>query len=208
MLIRRLRNGWTWLRHTYPFQFAHGPLCERYEADTVRLGHVFLCRSCAALYATLALATAALLLEPPSATTLRVALGITAAVVFPLSWPPLYKPLPRLVRDLLRGGAGLLVALTLAALLRGMWLTGGLAVATMLVALVVFSRVRRRQRVHMCDGCPELGADGVCSGYAVQAGYLRRYEDAMAARVGPSIEAALRARESRVRAKDERVSEV
>lgn len=194
-LLRRLGERWTWLRHTYPFQLAHGPLCERYEADSVRVGHVHLCRSCLALYVALAGVVAALFVWSPGANGVLIALAVTAAVVFPLSWPPLYRRFPRILRDALRGGAGVFGAITLFALLMGYWLPTMIGVVVGAGGLLVYSRVRRRQRAHMCDGCPELGAGGVCSGYAVQAQHIRRYEDAMAARVAPGIEAKLRARE-------------
>ena len=197
--LTNLRMRATWLRHTYPFQLAHGPLCERHVGDTLRMGHMFVCRSCLALYATLAVAWPLLWWAAPPPLVLLWALSGVGLVVLALSWPPLYQRFSRGARDVIRGGAGLLSALVLVAFLRGMWWVGGAFALLLAGAYVVFAAKRRAGRAHHCDGCPELRDVGVCSGYARQATYLRRYEDAMSARLSDSIGAKLAERVARTR---------
>ncbi len=201
-VLSRLRGRATWLRHTYPFQLAHGPLCERHVGDTVRLAHVFVCRSCLALYATVVVAAPLLWWAAPSTPVLLWSIISVGVVVLPLSWPPLYRRFTRGARDLVRSGAGLLAALVLVALLRGAWWVGGLSALFLSGAYLVFAAKRRAARVRLCDGCPELGQPGVCSGYARQATYLRRYEDVMTARLSHAIGAELVQRSAQSRSPD------
>lgn len=200
--LSRLRGRATWLRHTYPFQLAHGPLCQRHVGDTVRLAHVFVCRSCLALYATAAVAAPLLWLAAPASHVLLWSIIGVGAVVLSLSWPPIYRRFPRGARDLVRGGAGLLAALVLVALLRGAWWVGGLSALFLAIAYFTYAAKRRAARVRLCDGCPELGQPGVCSGYERQAAYLRRYEDVMTARLSHAIGAQLVERSARARSPD------
>ena len=118
----------------------------------------------------------------------------TAALTTLLSWPPLYRHLPRVLKDGIRAGAGLWGAVCLALAFAGAWITAGVGAAVLLGVFLAFSQVRNRQRKTMCEGCPELSEEGVCSGYARQAASMRVYEDAMSARVAPRVEAMLRDR--------------
>ena len=79
------------------------------------------------------------------------------------------------MRDLLRLGAGVLAVLAL-------WTTWHFPAQTWPVLPLLwglwrgFARVRARVQARACDGCPELGAAGVCSGYALQAQCVRALE--------------------------------
>lgn len=98
-----------------------------------------------------------------------------APPVIALSWPPRYQRLPRALRDLLRLGAGCVLVLAAWATLRH-----PLYVWPLLPILFGtwrwFVRARARVQARACDGCPELGQRGVCSGYALQASCLRALE--------------------------------
>ena len=146
----RLRSRVRWLWHTWPFQFAHGPLCARFREDVLRLGRVHLCRSCVALYSGAAIALAALLAFPPGGDGLLALGGVLGVVVAVLSWPPRYKRMPRRVRDLVRAGAGVWVAAVVALWFSGLWLAAAIGTAAIVGMFVLFSRVRMRQRVHAC----------------------------------------------------------
>lgn len=179
--LTRLRERGLWWRHTWTFQFAHGPLCDRHRAGAVRLGAAHVCRSCLALHLAWIVALPVLLGVAPGPRTLAGWLIGVSAAVLPLSWPPLYGRLPRLGRDALRAGAGVLVALTLTAWIQRAWTVAGTASVVLGVGFLAYARARRQARPHICAGCPELGQPGVCSGYALQAQALRAYEEAASA---------------------------
>lgn len=179
-LGRRLRERWRWWRHTWPFQFAHGPLCHRHRRHVLRIGRLWICRSCFALYAAAIIAVTAALLVPLSISQISTVLLCVTAPVLLLSLPPLYQRLPRGVRDLLRAGAGLLLGLSLACLLLGQWQVGGLMLLGMLLLFFAYSRLRLKHRAAACQTCPELNQGRICSGYRRQAVYIRRYQDEMA----------------------------
>jgi hypothetical protein len=105
-------------------------------------------------------------------------LWVLAALLPPvlvLSWPQLYRSLPRWFRDLLRMGSGAVSVLAL-------WTTWkhpekAWPLLPLLVLLwVMYARQRRLIRAHACDGCPELGVAGICSGYVLQAACMRAAE--------------------------------
>ena len=163
MILRQLRYDW-------PVRWAHHPLCARHAMETWRVGRLHLCRGCTSLAAGLVGAgVAALAAGGPWCLWMLVAL---APPVVLLSWPPRYRGLPRWTRDLLRTGAGALTVLVL-------WTTWHFPLqAWPLLPLLFglwrgFARVRARVQARACDGCPELGAVGVCSGYALQAQCVR-----------------------------------
>lgn len=164
---------WRQLRHDWPVRWAHHPLCARHAGETWRLGRVHLCRGCTSL-AFGALSAGMIVLVAGGAWCLGALLALTPPIVL-LSWPPRYKRLPRTLRDGLRVAAGMLAVLAL-------WATWHFpaqawpALPLLFVLWRCFARVRRRVQARACDGCPELGRVGVCSGYALQASCLRALE--------------------------------
>lgn len=164
---------WRQLRHDWPVRWAHHPLCARHAGETWRIGRLHLCRGCTAL-AVGVLGGATTVLATGGDWSLWALLGLAPPIVL-LSWPPRYRRLPRASRDLLRVGAGLLAALALWATWRFPTLAWP-ALPLLLLHWRWFARVRARLQARACDGCPELGAGGVCSGYALQAACVRALE--------------------------------
>jgi hypothetical protein len=161
------------LRHDWPVRWAHHPLCARHAVETWRIGRLHVCRGCssAALGAT---GGGVAVLVAGGAWCLWILLLLAPPIIL-LSWPPSYKNLPRAFRDLLRIGAGALAVIAVWATWHypmQAWPT----VPLLLMAWRVFARARRRVQARACDGCPELGAAGVCSGYALQAACMRVLE--------------------------------
>lgn len=172
---------WLWWKHTWTFQGAHKPLCGRFHRDVIRMGPVRVCRSCSALYGSLALT----LLAAPAyygqldAHAIAAASGALLGVVA-ASAPGVYQHVPRRGRDLLRSGLGILIGLVVVTLFTPLrfWAWGELALLA--VAWQVYHRQRDRHRDEqdLCAGCPERGRPGICSGFAEQAVRLRAYEEA------------------------------
>ena len=63
------------MRWSYPFRWAHKPLCDRYRHDVLRLGHVHVCRSCV-------LADVGLVVTVVACVVWRHELGVIAPVAF------------------------------------------------------------------------------------------------------------------------------
>jgi len=176
-LSAALRLRWLWLKHCHGFNWAHKPLCGRFAGDVVRLGGVHLCRSC--LFAWSGVVLGALL-----CVVFRRALGERAATILLTALPPtllfslpaIYKHLPRTARDLLRAAGGLLLSLSACALFVSP-LFGAAGLALLFIFWFAYFRVRRARKLRECDGCPELAAGGICSGFRRQAERIRRYEE-------------------------------
>lgn len=167
-----------WLGHAWSFNWAHKPLCGRFREDVLRLGRLNLCRSCACAWGGILLAAAALAVFSPVSGTFLVAYLVALGVVLGLSLPPLYKRLPRVLRDLLRmGGGGFLVVGAYVTLFVNV--PAGLAALAAVIAFWwMYFKIRKRRKLHECDGCPELAEETVCSGFALQVEHVRRYEQA------------------------------
>jgi hypothetical protein len=172
------------LRHDWPVRWAHHPLCARHAHETWRLGRLHLCRGCVSLFAGAGSAAIALPSVPGSWPAW--ALGALLPLVLVLSWPAWYRALPRALRDALRFGAG-------ASLLLSLWATWQFPreawplLPLLWIVWRVYSRARAQLAVQRCEGCPELGRRGVCSGFALQAACARALEADLEARLGASL---------------------
>lgn len=172
-----LRVRLLWLKHAWSFNWAHKPLCERFRENVLRIGPLRVCRSCTCVYAGVGLAGGTLLMTMPGVRAWMLAVLVALlATVFAGSMPRVYGTLPRLLRDALRFGAGALFALATYVGLAGSPVAG-LAALSLIYAFwrVYFSR-RARRKLRECDGCPELCADRICSGFAAQAEHVRAYQ--------------------------------
>jgi hypothetical protein len=175
---------WLRLRHGWPVRFAHHPLCARHAHETWKLGRLHLCKGCIAMAGGLLLATVAVLAA--GGTWCVWALALVGPLAIALSWPPFYQRLPRGLRDLLRVATGATIALAA-------WVAGsypGLAwplLPALLLLWWLFRRSRKKVIAARCNGCPELAAPGVCSGYALQAACARALEDELEARMGAGL---------------------
>ena len=177
-LREQLTQRWLWWRHSYPFRFAHKPLCDRLGSRVLRVGHVHLCRGCSLLYIGVAIGFAlALLVEITPAARFVLAYGV-AVPAFLASWPSWYARLPGAAKDLSRLAVGAAVVWLCSFLWWGPWWLGLANVAALVFARQFYVAQRRRRLRRACDGCPELGAGEICSGFSLQAACARRFEEA------------------------------
>ncbi|HRQ65079.1 MAG TPA: hypothetical protein PKZ76_09490, partial [Xanthomonadaceae bacterium] len=143
-----------------------------------------LCKGCVALAVGLIFATTIVLTV--GGAWCVWALALVGPVTIALSWPPFYQRLPRGLRDLLRMGAGATFALAA-------WVAGSYPslawplLPALLLLWWLFRHSRKKVIAARCNGCPELHAPGVCSGYALQAACARALEDEIEARMGASL---------------------
>ena len=176
-LITSLRMKGLWLKHAFKFHWAHKPLCDRFAIDVLKIGPVHLCRSCVSAYGGIASGVLLALLAPlPDGALPTLFLAVLAGVLT-LSAPPLYKRLPRVVRDLLRFTSGALIPLSLYICIRSSVWVGAIGLAALFAFWLVYFRVRKERQLKACDGCAELGEKSICSGFAMQAAQVRKYEE-------------------------------
>ena len=173
----KIRLWWLWLVCSLQFRWAHRPLCARFRSGVIKIGSIHLCRSCVCVYCGILTCTILLILLQPSITGTVIILAVLGIPTLILSGPWCYKKLPRAIRDILRWAMGALIALC-GYLLISRELIIAVPVA---VALIIFWRVyfkiRRKRKLHACDGCEELADKGICSGCHLQADGVRRYEE-------------------------------
>lgn len=119
-MVRRIYLKLLWLNKSYTFNWAHKPLCEKHRHDVIRLGRIYLCRSCSCVYLGIFFSFVILLCCNDFIRNHQLSLLVTlSTITLPLSHPSLYKKLPRRFRDALRFSLGLLLALLGGVLLRG-----------------------------------------------------------------------------------------
>lgn len=177
-MIRRLYLKALWLRKTYSFNWAHKPLCQHYRQDVIRIGHIHLCRSCVCAYLGLFTGLLFPILAPASFHSFgRIIVLTLMLVILPLSYPTIYKKLPRRVRDVLRFALGGLLACC-------GWLlfTGNLILAftSLLLGSIfwkTYYRKREKRKIEDCLSCDEYEDGKICSGYRIQAQHIREYEE-------------------------------
>ena len=172
---------WLWWKHTWLFQLAHKPLCERFHRDVFHWGRLHVCRSCTLLYGTLVLGLAvAPLYRPVLGTDTVIGCGLLLLAVVVASAPPLYDRTPRVARDLLRAALGFLSAIALVAMTTSAWPWALMQLVALALAWVRYHRMRdqRTADTDLCAGCAERGCGRVCTGFSAQADRLRAYEEA------------------------------
>jgi hypothetical protein len=113
------------------------------------------------------------------------ALSVLLPLVLCLSWPEVYRQLPRALRDLLRAGLGVLIVAATAVLASSPTYGWPLLPFSAWVWWW-FRGARQRVLARRCAGCPELG-QGICSGFTLHAKAAR----AISAELELRIEAAL-----------------
>lgn len=173
----RLWQTCVWWKHSWWFQFAHGPLCERFRTDVLRLGRWHICRSCTLLYSAIFI-TAATMVMVACPKMYMVAIGYGFLVPLTIaSYPSLYKKFPRWTRDIIRFGTGVTLAMLFGLFTTSWWWLGASTFAILYVLFQFFKFKRREVKRTECDGCPELGGNHVCSGYHAQAESIRAYSD-------------------------------
>jgi len=174
---RGLRLKWLWLRHVYPFYWAHKPLCQSFEEDVLRLGNMHVCRSCFLAYAGIVVTGICCAVFHGEIAPVVVPLfSVLLILTLVLSLPPWYKHLPRAIRDVARTTMGMAIALVGFLTVLGHWIIAPLGAAILIGFWRFYMRLRRRRRQHACDQCSDLHDGVVCPGFSMQTERLRRYE--------------------------------
>lgn len=179
-LIAGLRYRALRLRHDWWYRWAHDPLCDRLGGGVLTIGKLRLCRSCVAMYSGVAAGGAVAVANPAmgaAALAPHIWLGGASGAGI-ASLPQVYRRLDRRAKDGLRFGTGVLGGGLLAFALARQWQRFTTLAALAAVGYRVLTLARAKAKASACDGCPELDAKGICSGYAQQAVSLRAYENA------------------------------
>lgn len=176
-LRRKLHLKRLWLKHAWTFNWAHKPLCARFQEDVLQIGRARICRSCLLLYTGLAAGIVLFLVIGGPLSYSAVCWGLTlTAVTVVLSAPWWYKKWPRCVRDILRFALGLSIAFYLGLVFTGHVAIGIIGAVLMSAFWKVYLHLRADRKLRACQGCEQLKSGQICSGFAYQAEHIRRYE--------------------------------
>lgn len=167
-----------WLRKTYSFNWAHKPLCEKYEEDLIKIKDVSVCRSCFFVYLGLiSNLVFSLMFHNFYVAYGRIILSGLLLFTLPLSYPTLYKKLPRKLRDLLRFTMGYLIIQIFFVFLRGHFVYSLAAVLLSYILWKIYFKQRAKRKIDLCFTCNEYSDQKVCSGYKTQVLLIREYEE-------------------------------
>lgn len=176
-LIFNSRLKWMWLRHTHTFNWAHKPLCERYKSGVLRIGKLYVCRSCLFAYSGILIGIIAALVYPTHIANWELTWLLCVLVpVVVSSYPRLYKKLPRFSQDILRFVLGGIIGIMPFLLIHRNFISGITCVLVLGVFWRIYFHQRKIRKLHACDGCPELDLPEICSGFQHQTGAVRLYE--------------------------------
>jgi len=101
---------------------------------------------------------------------------VSAGALAGASLPAPYAKLGRGQKDGVRFATGLAAGMLAAFPLARRWKWSVVLIAIAAAAYRVLTLQRAKSKATACNGCPELHADGICSGFAQQAVSLRAYE--------------------------------
>lgn len=176
-LIYNIRLKWIWLYHTYTFNWAHRPLCDRFRSGVLQFGRIHLCRSC--MFAYIGIVLGILTSLKFSIFIQQIQLIWILSALFPiifLSYPKLYKKFPRFFQDVLRLTMGIFIGVSPFLLIYQNYLSGITTLIVMSVFWWIYFRQRQIRKRHACDKCPELDLPEICSGFKEQADAICLYE--------------------------------
>lgn len=152
-------------------------MCSRFQEDVLRIGHVFLCRSCVCLYTGLLSVALFCFFIGISNKVASVFLVVLLIPTLCGSMPRHYKRFPRCCRDVLRIAVGACLALCANLLLQAqLWLSVPV-VFVLFVTWKIYRSQRAVRKAHACDSCHEMNSRGVCRGFIQQAHAVRLYEE-------------------------------
>lgn len=176
-LIFNIHLKWMWLRHTHTFNWAHKPLCERFKSGVLRIGKLYVCRSCLFAYSGILMGIIAALVYPTHIADLELTWFLFVLVpVVVSSYPRLYKKLPRFCQDILRFVMGVILGIIPFLLIHRNFISGIICVLVMGVFWRIYFHQRKMRKLRACDGCPELDLPEICSGFQHQSASVRLYE--------------------------------
>lgn len=176
-LIFNIRLKWKWFRHTHTFNWAHKPLCERFQSGVLRIGNLHVCRSCLFAYSGVLIGIIAALVNPTLIGNMKLIwllLVLTPVIAF--SYPRLYKRMPRFIQDMLRLIMGVLIGFIPFLLIHSNFLCGITCIVVMAMFWRIYFHQRKLRKLQACDGCPELNLPEICSGFQQQSEAIRLYE--------------------------------
>jgi hypothetical protein len=173
-----------WLRHCWWFTWAHKPLCRYFHEDVLNIGTLRLCRSCTAAYGAGLATVLALWLCKVNLKYLALGYAFFLPITLTLSWPPIYKRLPRIIRDILRATLGAAIPTTAYLLLGSFTALAAAGTGCFVLFWRRATRKRHQHKVKICECCSELSSEHACSGYQQQLASIRCFQDeAMLARM-------------------------
>jgi len=167
-----------WLKKAYPFNWAHKPLCTKYEEDLLKIKNMHICRSCFLAYSGMIINLLFLIISRDFFLEHSgVIVSGLLSVTLPLSQPIIYKKLPRKFRDLIRFLTGALIVQIVFALLAGQFILTLIAICLCYISWRIYFTQRAIRKIDLCHACPEYFEQTVCSGYKAQQSLIREYEE-------------------------------
>jgi len=169
---------WLWLSKSYPFRWAHKPLCKYFKRDTLFIGGLFLCRSCVFTYLGIIITAVLSILFIELSKTISILLVFLLLITFPLSHPSIYQKIPRIIRDILRFNLGGIVSFSVLLLFYyNKVLLPSFVIGISFIFWRYYYQKRRIRKIKFCEDCNEYQKDSICSGYTFQASLIREYEE-------------------------------
>jgi len=176
-LAGRLFLKTLWLKKTYSFYWAHKPLCAAYKEDVIKIKNIHLCRSCCCVYLGVILSFFFLVFRGSFHTGYSSTfLLASSSVTLLLSYPTLYKRLPRMLRDGCRFSVGVILVGTLYALFNGRIMLALAVILPSAIAWKIYYQQRGKRKLHVCYACNEYSQSEVCSGFRLQTKRIGEYQ--------------------------------
>jgi len=174
----RIYLKFLWFKKTYPFNWAHKPLCAHYEEDLLKIQNMHICRSCFFAYSGITANIMFLIIFRDFFIEYGgIVISSLLSFTLPLSQPIIYKKIPRKFRDLIRFFMGALIVQIVFALLTGQLILPLIAICLSYISWKIYFKQRAIRKIDLCHACPEYSEDKVCSGYKAQQSLIREYEE-------------------------------
>lgn len=177
-MFKKYKLDWIWFKLSYPFRFAHHPLCDRYADQRFEVAGVHLCQGCTLV--TIGTVLAALV---SIITTLIFGEYLQFMVIFAL-----ISLLPAIIVDgfrlsrkykrIARFGLGVAFGIAVGIITYSGWTNKLIFAGVLIVGLYGYRKFRQMTpKDDLCQTCPHLKEAPYCPGYQLQMNKNKEYKE-------------------------------
>jgi hypothetical protein len=170
-----------YIHTTRYFYFAHHPLCETYQSEVIHWKNYYFCKGCFFGYLGILFGIITGIMDwlpldlinqlPP------YLLMILVPILLLPSFFSIFFRLSRWIKNIIRFLMGTAIGLTASIVLfYDLFLVKMITLAVCIIGYFVFTRIRKRFKKDLCQGCSFLDKEQVCPGFEMTQKYIKEFE--------------------------------
>lgn len=170
-----------YIHTTRSFYFAHHPLCETYQEEVIHWRNYYLCKGCFFGYLGILLGITVGIIDWLTINLINhLSISFLMLLIPTLLLPSFFSiffKFPRLIKNIIRLLMGIAIGMTVnIVLFFDSFLIKLITLSIFILGYFVFTRIRKRFKKDLCQGCHFLNREQVCPGFNPTLKYIREFE--------------------------------